>query len=120
VRKLVNLSNKHIKPGIVVMEMSGRVMMGADCKRVEQDVEAHILREEMYIIFDLTNVDHADSAFIGQIVKSFTRLSKAGGGLRLAVAPGMVEGVLKMTQVNKVIKMYPTAAEAAEDFPPVS
>jgi len=113
----MNLTKKEIQPGIWVLEMSGNVHMGADCKRVDQEVENHIENQQTRIIFDLGKVDHIDSAFVGQIVKSFSRLKKAGGTLRLAAMKGMVEGVLKMTQVDKVIAVFPTASAAAENFP---
>jgi anti-sigma B factor antagonist len=113
----VMLKKQEIKPGIWVFEMSGRVQMGADCKRVDQEVDSHIEKKETRIIFDMHDVDHIDSAFVGQIVKSFTRLSKSGGTLRLARVRGMVEGVLNMTQVNRVIQVFPTAQAACEDFP---
>jgi anti-sigma B factor antagonist len=106
------------KPGIIVLEMSGRVQMGADCKRIEKEVEDHILRNEKRMIFDLTAVDHVDSAVVGQIVKSHSSLAKSGGSLRLAGARGMVESVLKMTQVDKVVPVHPTVLAASESFPP--
>jgi anti-sigma B factor antagonist len=112
----VNLSKKEIQPGIWVMEMSGNVHMGADCKRVDQEIDHHIEKKQMRIIFDMAKVDHIDSAFVGQIVKSFSRLKKVDGKLRLACVKGMVEGVLKMTQVDKVIPVFPTVAAACEDF----
>lgn len=105
-----------IKPGIVVLEMSGRVQMGGDCKRIEKEVEAHIKSNQQFMIFDLTAVDHIDSAVVGQIVKSHSTLSRSGGALRLAGPQGMVESVLKMTQVDKVIPVYPTAIAASESF----
>ena len=80
-------------------------------------MDGHIEKNETRIIFDMHDVDHIDSAFVGQIVKSFTRLSKSGGALRLAAVRGMVEGVLNMTQVNRVIQIYPTAEAASESFP---
>jgi anti-sigma B factor antagonist len=110
------LSQKEIKPGIWVFELSGRVQMGPDCKRVDQEVESHIAKNETRIILDMAAVDHIDSAFVGQIVKSFTKLSQSGGSLRLAAVKGMVEGVLNMTQLNRVIRIYPTALAASEDF----
>lgn len=113
----MNLSKKEIKPGIWVFELSGRVQMGPDCKRVDQEVEGHIAKNETKIIFDMAGVDHIDSAFVGQIVKSFSRVAKAGGTLRLAAVSGMVDGVLKMTQVNRVIQIFPSALAASEDFP---
>jgi anti-anti-sigma factor len=111
------LSQKEIKPGIWVFELSGRVQMGPDCKRVDHEVETHIAKNETRIILDMAAVDHIDSAFVGQIVKSFTKLSQSGGSLRLAAVKGMVEGVLNMTQLNRVIHIYPTALAASEDFP---
>ena len=112
----MNLSTKEIQPGIWVIEMSGNVHMGADCKRVEQEIEGHIEKRQTRIIFDMGKVNHIDSAFVGQIVKSFSRLKKAGGKLRLAEVKGMAEGVLKMTQVDKVIPIFPTVTAACEDF----
>jgi anti-sigma B factor antagonist len=110
-------SKKQIEPGIVVIEMSGRFLMGPDCQQVDREIESSILRSEKSFIFDLSAVDHIDSAAVGQIVKCYSRLKKSGGMLRLAGACAMVEGVLKLTHVNKVIDVYPTASDAAKDFP---
>jgi anti-sigma B factor antagonist len=112
--KLVKLP---IKAGVVVMQMTGRVHMGKDCAEIDHEVEQHILRNEKRLVFDLTAVDHIDSAFIGQIVKSHSRLAKAGGTLRLACVSGMVENVLKLTQLSKVIPIYPSSEEAYRDMP---
>lgn len=111
------LSKKQIKPGVWVLELSGRVQMGPDCKRIDQEVNHHLDQHENSIILDMAGVDHIDSAVIGQIVKSFSRVKKSGGTLRLAALTPMVEGVLKMTQVNRVISIYPTAADASADLP---
>jgi len=113
----MKFAKKQIEPGIVVLEMSGRFLMGPDCQQVDREVQAHISRSEKSFIFDLSAVEHMDSAAVGQIVKCYSSLKKSGGTLRLAGVKGMVDGVLKMMQVNKVIEIYPTAQEAATDFP---
>jgi anti-anti-sigma factor len=113
----VKLTKKKLKPGMVVVELSGRVSMGNDCTEIEQHVQEHILLDEKLVIFDLTAVHHIDSAVVGQIVKSHTTLVRSGGLLRIVGASGMVDGVLKMTHVNKVIQIYPTVAEASASFP---
>jgi anti-sigma B factor antagonist len=113
----MKFTTKRVEPGIVVLEMSGRFLMGQDCLQVDQEIERHILRNDKSFIFDLSAVDHIDSGAVGQIVKSLTKLKKSGGTLRLAGVRGMVDGVLKMTQLNRVIEIFPTAAEAAQNFP---
>ena len=57
------------------------------------------------------------SSAIGSLVRSHTELKKSGGALRLAGVKGMLEGALKMTKVDKLIQIFPTAPAAAENFP---
>jgi anti-anti-sigma factor len=108
----MKLSTRQIKPGIVLLEIAGRVSMGDDCTLLDSEVERHIQKNENRVIFDLAGVNHVDSAVIGQIVKCLSRLKRSGG------VHGMVEGVLKMTQLYQVLAIYPTAAEAADNFAP--
>jgi len=112
----MKLVKKHLNSGVIVMELTGRVSMGNDCAEIDRNVEEHIQRNEKLVIFDLSGVHHVDSAVVGQIVKSHSSLKKSGGMLRLAGPTGMVDGVLKLTHVNKVIEIFPTAMEAAENF----
>jgi anti-sigma B factor antagonist len=114
----MKLSTREIKPGIVLLEIVGRVSMGDDCTLLDSEVERHIQKNENRVIFDLAGVNHVDSAVIGQIVKCLSRLKRSGGGLHLSGVHGMVEGVLKMTQLYQVLAIYPTPAEAAEHFAP--
>jgi anti-sigma B factor antagonist len=113
----MRFAKKHLDPRIVVLEMTGRFVMGPDCQQLDREVDAHIERNEKSFIFDLSAVDHVDSAAVGQIVKSYSKLKKSGGMLRLAGPKGMVDGVLKLTQVHKAIEIFPTAHDAAKDFP---
>lgn len=114
------LHSKLSHPGVVVLELSGRLQMGADCKRMEQEIDRLLDKKDHFVILEMTGVDHIDSAFVGQIVKTFTRLSKSGGALRLAGVKGMADGVLRMTQVNRVIPMFSNVDHALKDFPPAA
>jgi anti-sigma B factor antagonist len=116
----MRFTKKQIRPGVVVFEMTGSIRMGPDCQQIEQAVDELIHRHETSAIFDLSGVSYVDSSGVGTIVKSLTKLKKLGGTLRLSGVNGMVEGVLKLTQIDRVIEIYPTAAEAAQDLPPVS
>ncbi len=91
----MKLSTRQIKPGIVLLEIAGRVSMGDDCTLLDSEVERHIQKNENRVIFDLAGVNHIDSAVIGQIVKCLSRLKRSGGALHLSGVHGMVEGVLE-------------------------
>jgi anti-anti-sigma factor len=112
----MKLTQREIKPGIIVFEICGRVSMGDDCTLLDSEVDRHIAKSENRVIFDMAAVNHIDSAVIGQIVKCMARLKRSGGALRLSGVHGMVEGVLRMTQLYPVLAIVPTADAAAENF----
>lgn len=110
---------KQVRPGVVVLEVHENIQMGASLKRLEQHVDDAIQENSNYLILDLSRVTYIDSTGIGTIVRFLGKLKKLGGTLRLTGVKGMVEGVLKLTQVVKIIDIYPTAADACQDLPPV-
>jgi anti-sigma B factor antagonist len=111
------INKKEIKPGVVVLEMVGRIVMGPDCARIEQEVDQLARQHDKHVIFDLTGISMIDSCGVGQIVKCFSSLKKSGKSLCLAGVNAMVGGVFKMTRVDQVIGIYPTAFEAAANSP---
>jgi anti-sigma B factor antagonist len=116
----MEFTKKQIRPGVVVVEMAGSIRIGPNCQEIEQVVDDLIRRHETRIIFDISGVSFIDSSGIGTLVRSLTKLKKLGGTLRLTGVKGMVEGVFKLTQIDKVLDIYPTASEASQDLPPVS
>ena len=115
---ILELTKIHPKPGVTVLHMKGSIHTGPDCRRVEHETEAFVKANELFVIFDLSQVTHIDSAAIGSIVRSFMHLKTSGGALRLAGCKGMIEASLKLTKLHKILDLYPTATDAAENFPP--
>ena len=112
----LKIERKEIKPGIVVLMMTGPISLGPKCKQIEEQVEKLIAAGEKRLVFDLSGVYTLDSGGLGQIVACLTKLKKSGGFLRLAGVGGTLSAILKMTHVDRIIKIYPTALAASEDF----
>jgi anti-sigma B factor antagonist len=115
----MEFTKKQIRPGVVVLEMTGSIRIGRNCQQIEHVVEDLIRRHETCAIFDFSGVSFIDSSGLGTVVKCLTKLKKLGGTLRLTGVKGMVKGVLELTQINRVIEIYPTASEASQDLPPL-
>jgi anti-anti-sigma factor len=111
------MAREQLKAGVTVVRMKGSIHSGPDCRRVEREVEDLVQAKQLHLIFDLTGVTHIDSSAIGSIVKCLTTLRRANGDLRMAGLQGMLEGTMRLTKVDKVIAIFPTAAEASADFP---
>ena len=116
----MEFTKKQIQPGVVLLEMTGSIRIGPNCQQIEQAVEELIRRNETQVIFDLSGVTFIDSSGIGTLVRCLARLQKLGGPLSLTGVKGMVKGVLELTQIDRVLKIYPTASEALRDLPPVT
>ena len=113
---MLTITKRLVDPGIVVLEVSGTLTLGRDCQQVEWQL-ADLLRDnQTKVVFDLTELKQLDSTGIGIVVMCSGKLKKAGGELRIAGAAGMVENVLRMTSVDHIVRMFPTAAAATENF----
>jgi anti-sigma B factor antagonist len=113
---MLQIQTKHIEPDIVVLEITGRVTMGRECKQLEWSTDTLLRENKKKVVFDLSGVTHIDSTGIGIIVMSAAQVKHAGGELRVAGASGHVEQVLRMTSVDKVIALHPTATAASTGF----
>jgi anti-sigma B factor antagonist len=114
---ILEITKGQLKDGVAVLTLRGSIHTGPDCRRVEHEVEDLVRSNQTRAIFDLTGITHIDSAAIGTIVRCYSKLKNAGGMLRLAGCNGMIDSSLKLTKVDKVISIFPTASAAAEDFP---
>lgn len=113
---ILNIERKKVGPDIPVLEMTGRITMGSDSQKIEWGLAELLKENHKKVIFDLTGVTVLDSSGIGILVMCHARMKKAGGALHVAGAQGMVEETLAISNVNKIVSLYPTASEAAQAF----
>jgi anti-sigma B factor antagonist len=112
----VEITRKEIAPGIVALELKGQLQSGVECKRLEIAMDDLLREKQTRVIFDLTKVTKVDSAGLGKIVNCLSHLKQAGGVLHLAGVSGNVAGLLKLTKVDRLVKIYATIQEAAQSF----
>ena len=110
---MLEIQTRTAEPEIVILEITGRLTMGRECKQLEWSTEALVRENRKKIVFDLSGVTHIDSTGIGIIVMSAGQIKQAGGQLHLC-ANGQVEKVLKLTNVDKVVDLHGTVASASE------
>ena len=115
--RMLEIQTRQLPPDIVVLEITGRITIGRECKQLEWATDTLVReKQQKKVIFDLTGVTHIDSTGIGIIVMAAGQLKGAGGELRLAGAGDHVEKVLKLTSIDKLVTSNPTVAEAAAGF----
>lgn len=116
---ILHLSRATPKKGVAIVHLQGSIHTGPDCRLLEQETDVLIGSKEHFVVFDFSHVSHIDSAAIGTIVRCYSKLKGSGGFLRLAGCTGMIERSMKLTQLHKVLEIYPSTEAAVENYPPV-
>ncbi len=112
----LEVQRKRIEPDVVLVEIAGKVVYGSECQQIEWLIAELLEEGEKKIIFDISRVNRLDSTGVGIIVMCSGKVKEAGGELRVAGAEGHVKTVLQITEVDKILPLYATRAEALEGF----
>jgi anti-sigma B factor antagonist len=113
---ILQLQKSHPAKDICLIEFFGRLLMGNDSRQVEWTVGELLEAGVKKIIFELSKLDSIDSTGVGIIVMCEGKVRKAGGEVYIAGPVGLVYDTLLMTHVDRLIRFFPTAKEATEDF----
>jgi anti-sigma B factor antagonist len=64
------------------------------------------------IVIDMSDVQFVDSSGLGALVGALKSARVAGGDLRIAAVPDAVKTVLHLTNLDRVLRDYPTPETA--------
>jgi anti-anti-sigma factor len=98
-----------------VLRPTGRLNMVA-APALKNQVEENVAAGQDRIVIDLTEVVFIDSSGLGALISGLKATRQAGGDLRIAQVPQQVMTVLRLTNLDRVLRAYPTAADASRDW----
>jgi anti-sigma B factor antagonist len=100
-----------------LLALSGRLVIDSGdlvLRKAFQDVLAEGARR---IVLELSGLEYADSAGIGEIVACAKRAGEVGGVMRLSAPPGgPVRRLLEVTHLDKALATYPDPDSAVAAF----
>ena len=106
------IETKQLDSGIAVVAIAGRLVLGKDQQELEE-VTADLLRHgQKKFVFDLANLDYADSSGLGTLVACLTHIKKAEGDLRIAGANPRMVRLFRMTGIETLMSLYPNVGAA--------
>ncbi|HVX67383.1 MAG TPA: STAS domain-containing protein [Bryobacteraceae bacterium] len=109
----VQIEHREIKPGVAVVALSGKVMLGAGTNAIEELVKELLAKGDRKIVFDLSGVTHIDSTGIGTFIASLGKVMQAGGALAMAGASGVVREGFRVTRLDSVFRFFADVESAA-------
>ncbi len=101
---------------VSVVDVKGRITLGEGNVIIRELMAELTAKGNKHIVLNLLEVDHIDSAGIGELVRTHSTLRRQGGQLKLASLSGKVKDVLKMTSLNSVFDIHDNEASAIKSF----
>lgn len=101
---------------VVVLDLKGRVMLGEGDELLKDKVNSLLGQGQKKIILNLADVPYVDSAGLGEIVRTFTTVSRQGGSLKLLNLTKRITDLLAITKLLTVFDTFDSESEAVSSF----
>ena len=115
---MLEIQVEDIRPGVIVIRLSGKLMMGPESASLESMVNERLDAGARHLVFDLTELKQLDSTGIGRFISTFNRLMQVGGTLGMAAAANTVRQSFRVTRLDTVFKFYDTRDDALKAIKP--
>ena len=101
---------------VIVLDLKGRVMLGEGDEILKDKVNSLVNQGRRKIVLNLAEVPYIDSAGLGEIVRTFTTVSRQGGSLKLLNLTKRITDLLAITKLLTVFDTYDSEDEAVQSF----
>ena len=101
---------------VVVLDLKGRVMLGEGDEVLKDKVNGLLNQGKKKIVLNLAEVPYIDSAGLGEVVRTFTTVSRQGGQLKLLNLTKRITDLLAITKLLTVFDTYDSENEAVQSF----
>ncbi len=99
----------------VVLRPEGRLNMVA-APRLRSSIEGVVQDGSTRVVLDLGAVSFMDSSGLGAVIAGLKRARQAGGDLRLAAVGEQVQTVMRLTNLDRVLRPHETVRDAADGW----
>lgn len=102
--------------GIVVLELSGKIMGGPDATLLNDKLHELIETQKTKVVADLAKVSWMNSSGLGILIGGLTTMRNNGGDLRLANVTERIKSLLMITKLITVFNTYDSTEAAISSF----
>jgi anti-sigma B factor antagonist len=101
---------------VVIVDIKGRITLGEGDELLKDKVNTLVNQGKKKIILNLADVPYVDSAGLGEIVRTYTTVSRQGGSLKLLNLTKRITDLLSITKLLTVFETFDTEKEAITSF----
>jgi anti-sigma B factor antagonist len=101
---------------VTVLDLKGKMTLGEGDELLKDKINSLLASGKKKLVLNLEGVPYIDSAGLGEIVRTYTTVSRQGGSLKLLNLTKRIEDLLSITKLLTVFETFDTEPEAIKSF----
>ena len=101
---------------VTILDVKGKLTLGAGDEVLKDKINSLVLQGRKKLVLNLAEVPYIDSAGLGEIVRTYTTVSRQGGSLKLLSLTKRITDLLAITKLLIVFETYDQEADAVRSF----
>ncbi len=101
---------------VVVLDLKGKLTIGEGDELLKERISNLVQQGHRKLLLNLEGVPYVDSAGLGEIVRTYTTVSRQGGKLKLVNLTKRITDLLSITKLLTVFETYESEDEAVNSF----
>ncbi len=102
--------------GVVVLDVKGKITLGDGDELLKDKINSLVNQDRKQILLNLAGVPYIDSAGLGEIVRTYTTVSRQGGSLKLLHLTKRITDLLSITKLLTVFETFESESDAVKSF----
>jgi anti-sigma B factor antagonist len=102
--------------GVVVLDVKGKITLGDGDELLKDKINSLVNQGHKQIVLNLAGVPYIDSAGLGEIVSTYTTVSRQGGSLKLLNLTKRITDLLSITKLLTVFETFDSESDAVKSF----
>ena len=101
---------------VIVLDLKGKITLGEGDELLKDKVNSLVNQGQKKIVLNLAAVPYIDSAGLGEVVRTYTTVSRQGGSLKLLNLTKRITDLLSITKLLTVFETFDTENDAVRSF----
>jgi anti-sigma B factor antagonist len=101
---------------VTIIDLKGKMTLGEGDELLRDKVNSLVQQNLKKIVLNLAEVPYIDSAGLGEIVRSYTTVSRQGGQMKLLNLTKRIIDLLTITKLLTVFETFENENDAVRSF----
>jgi anti-sigma B factor antagonist len=107
---------ERVVDGVTILDLKGKMTLGEGDELLKDKINSLIQQDRKKLLLNLEGVPYIDSAGLGEIVRTYTTVSRQGGKLKLLNLTKRIQDLLAITKLLTVFETYESEPDAVKSF----